>query len=196
MRSSIEAVTTWLVDYRRVMATTAAMLQASQCISATAASLLQAQPTVIVANGQSFAITPVGPDNSTGTGSVITAQTPQSVQPPPPRIRNNTAPAVTPAEPPADISNKEFDQLRDLFALKPTNATSPNSTAFHTAVNAFQRCRGQLPPTGVLTSEQKASALSGADSACLPPKVGTSPAAAPSGPAPSGNPLPPPPGKH
>jgi hypothetical protein len=178
LRRSIELVTSWQAVYQGTVTATTAKLQASQCIPSTAASLLQAQPIVVVANGQSVTITSAGQDNTTtGSASVITVQTPQA---PPPKIRQ----PVTSTEPPPD----EMSKLRHVFGLTSTEATFLTSRRFQDKVKSFQNCLNdkltdKLPVTGSLTVEQKGLALLGTDS-CLP--INMPPGTAPTGSAPGG----------
>src|SRR5580704_6639228 len=170
LRSSIEAVTAWLAAYNKRVTVTAGKLQAAQCLPTTAASPLQAQPIVIVTNGQKVTVTPAGQDSTGGSGSVITLQTPPS----PPRIR----PRVPSTEP----SPSEMRTLRQFFKLQSTEATFSTSPAFREKVKEFQRCRGEQE-SGVLTAAQKKDALDGL--VCMPLP----------GSAPGGGP-PPSPGQH
>jgi hypothetical protein len=187
LRRSIELVTTWLVLYNATVTATAANLQAAQCLPATAASPLQAQPIVIVTNGQKVTVTPAGQDS--GFGSGITVQTPQ---PPPPPIRRKAPLPSASSGPLAVITFDDEPGLRSAFALAPTETAFPNSKNFQNKVRAFQVCRGD-PQTGRLSPTQKSDALAGAD-VCLPKnKI---PAGQPSAPAGSPPVQPAPPGRH
>lgn len=189
LRRSIELVTTWLVLYNNTVTATASNLQAAQCLPTTAASPLQAQPIVIVTNGQKVTVLPAGQDNAGGSAPVISVQTPQ---PPPPPIRRKAPLPSASTGPFAVITLDDDPGLRTAFALAPTETADPSSTNFQSKVRAFQGCRGE-PQTGRLSPSQKSDALAGAD-VCLPKNE--KPVGQP--PAPGGGPpvQPPPPRKH
>jgi hypothetical protein len=189
LRRSIEAVTAWLVLYNTTVTTAAANLQAAQCLPATAASPLQAQPIVIVTNGQRVTVIPAGQDNAGGPASVIAVPTAPPT-PPPPRITHKAPPPSASAEPPAVITVEDQPVLHTNFALAPTETAFPNSKNFQSKVATFQRCKGDTA-TGRLNDTEKTVALAGKD-VCLPINQ-------PTGPAPGGGPTgqpPSPPGKR
>jgi hypothetical protein len=190
LRRSIELVTTWVALYNNTVTATAANLVAAQCPSKTAGSPLQAQPIVIVTNGQNVTVTPGGQDNSSGSGSVFTVQIPP--QPPPHPIRRKAPLPSASTGPFAVITLDDEPGLRTGFALAPTETAFPSSANFQRKVRVFQACRGE-PTTGRLSPAQKSDALAGAD-ICLPKNK--NPVGQPPAPGGGSRAQPPPPGKH